>query len=134
MLKGELIEVVDGIEIRKRVRPADLDPLALVAGRRGRLEAGGPVYEVERVGQGAAYLFKVYDPPMLKEFGDRPAAEEASAAVLAYVANRKNDGESARRLTVEAVRAWRKVRRIEVSRGPSEPGISTATRFAERIQ
>lgn len=131
--RGELLEVVDGIEIRKKVRAEDHDPLMLVQGRRGRLEAKGPVYEVGRVGQGAAYLYKVYDPPLVKEFGDRPAAEEASDALLAYIANRKNDGESARRLTVEAVRAWRKVRRMLVARGPDEPGISRSARFVERV-
>ena len=65
MLKGKLIEVVNGIEIRERPLP---DPLALVAGRRGRLEMGGPVYEIDRVTQGAAYLHKVHVPPIARTF------------------------------------------------------------------
>lgn len=56
---GKLIEVVNGVEIREKHQP---DPLALVAGRRGRLAVNGPVYEVERVGSGAAYIRRVYDP------------------------------------------------------------------------
>ena len=67
MRKGRLIEVVNGIEIRERPLP---DPLALVAGRRGRLVEGGVVYEVDRVGQGAAYLHRVYDPPQLRTIPD----------------------------------------------------------------
>jgi hypothetical protein len=96
MEKGKLIEVVDGIEIREKRQP---DPLALVAGRKGRLEAGGPVYVVDRVGQGAAYLHRVYDPPQVRTF--------------------EVDGET---------------RTIQVSRGPSEPGISRSARFVERVQ
>ena len=65
MLKGKLIEVVNGIEIRERPLP---DPLALVAGRRGRLERGGPVNEIDRVTQGAEYLHRVYDPPQVRTF------------------------------------------------------------------
>ena len=65
MLKGKLIEVVNGIEVREKPEP---DPLALVAGRRGRLELGGPVYEIDRVTQGAAYLHRVHDPPQVRSF------------------------------------------------------------------
>lgn len=63
--RGRLIEVVDGVEIREKLEP---DARALVPGRRGRLEVGGPVYEVDRVGSGAAYIHKVYDPPIVRTF------------------------------------------------------------------
>lgn len=66
-MKGKLIEVVDGIEIRAKVDP-EADPLALAPGRRGRLEPGGPVYEVNRVSPCAAYMHRVYDPPVLRTF------------------------------------------------------------------
>jgi hypothetical protein len=94
--KGKLIEVVNGVEIREKHQP---DPLALVAGRQGRLALGGPVYEVDRVGQGAAYIHKVYDPPITRTF--------------------TVDGEE---------------RTIQVSKGPSEPGISRSARFVERVR
>ena len=68
-MRGKLIEVVDGIEIREKPDP-EADPLALVPGRRGRLELGGPVYEVNRISPGAAYLHRVYDPPVHREFTD----------------------------------------------------------------
>jgi hypothetical protein len=68
MEKGRLIEVVDGIEVREKPVP---DALAMVAGRRGRLEAGGVVYEVDRVSDCAAYLHKVYDPPRTVQIEDR---------------------------------------------------------------
>jgi len=64
-MRGKLIEVIDGIEIRDKSVP---DPLSLVPGRKGRLEPGGPVYVVDRIGAGAAYLHKVYDPPVLRTF------------------------------------------------------------------
>lgn len=130
MLKGELIEVVDGIEVRARPEP---DRLALVEGRRGRLSFGGPLYEVERVGQGAVYLSKIYDPPLIREFGDAAARDEAIEVLHSYLRNRGNDGESAKRLTMEAVRAARAVRKLQVSRGPIEPGISLSARFVERV-
>ena len=63
--KGKLIETINGVEIREKHQP---DPLALVAGRQGRLAIGGPVYEVDRVGQGAAYVHRVYDPPLVRTF------------------------------------------------------------------
>jgi hypothetical protein len=63
--KGKLIETVNGVEIREKHQP---DPLALVAGRRGRFAPGGPVYEVDRVGSGAAYIRRVYDPPVERTF------------------------------------------------------------------
>ena len=73
MEKGRLIEVLDGwLDVREKPVP---DPLALVPGRRGRLEVGGPVYEVDRIGAGAAYLHKVYDPPVLRTFVEPDGTE-----------------------------------------------------------
>ena len=130
--RGRLLEVVNGIEIREKV-PAGADPLALVAGRRGRLVTGGQVYEVDRVGAGAAYVHKVYDPPLIREWGDVPARDEALAKLLSYVTEGRDDGSSARRLTQDALRAARKVRKIAVTTGPVEPGIALAARFVERV-
>jgi len=74
-MKGKLIEVLGGwLEVREKVDP-EADPLALVPGRRGRLETGGPVYEVNRVSPCAVYLHKVFDPPVLRTF-EGPDGEE----------------------------------------------------------
>lgn len=131
MRRGRLLEVVDGVEVRARPEPDDLE---MLPGRRGRLERGGPVYEVDRVGEGATYLHKVFDPPVVREFGDVAARDEAIEKLVSYVTDGRDDGSSARRLTVEALRAARTCRRLEVSRGPVEPGIARSTRFVERVR
>ena len=62
----------------------------LVKGERVRLVPGGQLYEVDRVSLCAAYIHKVFDPPVMREIEDK----------------------------------FGNVRRIKVSRGPVEPGIS----------
>ena len=131
--RGRLLEVVDGIPIYAKASAADLDPLALAVGRRGRLSKGGPVYEVDRLGAGAAYLHKVYDPPQFKEWGDVAARDEAISRLLDYVADGKDDGRKAKDLAQTALRAARMVRRIAISAGPVEPGIAPGSRFVERV-
>jgi hypothetical protein len=131
--RGRLLEVVDGCPIYAKASAADLDPLALAVGRRGRLSKDGPVYEVDRIGSGAAYLHKVFDPPQFKEWGDVEKRDDAIAKLLAYIAGGKDDGRLAVDLTREALHAARMVRRIAVASGPVEPGIATASRFVERV-
>jgi hypothetical protein len=131
--RGRLLEVVDGCPIYAKASAADLDPLALAVGRRGRLSKDGPVYEVDRIGSGAAYLHKVFDPPQFKEWGDVEKRDDAIAKLLAYIAGGKDDGRLAVDLTREALRAAKMVRRIAISAGPVEPGIAPGSRFVERV-
>lgn len=130
MSRGKLLEVVDGIPIYAKAQP---DPLALVEGRRGRLEAGGPVFQVHRVGTGAAYLFKVYDPPVMRTIGDAATTADAADALAAVMARKGVDVEVIVKAAVRAAHAANQIHRIMVSRGPVEPGISTAARFVERV-
>lgn len=128
-MSRRLVETVGGIPIYSRT--ADDDPLALAPGRRGRLVRGGPLYEVDRLGAGAAYLHRVYDPPQFREWG--PIAErDAAIAALAVAVRERKD--SVKDLTRAALRLCRNVRRISVTTGPAEPGISRAARFVERVQ
>lgn len=128
-MRGELLEVVDGIEVRRKPK---LDPLALAPGRRGRLEPGGPVVEVHRVGTGAAYLFKVFNPPIERRIGPW---DELGAAVDALLRKlEKGTPEACASLAREAAHVANQCRRILVSRGPVEPGISRSTRFIERVE
>lgn len=129
-MKGELIETINGIEIRRKANP-EADPLALVAGRRGRLAKGGPVYEVDRVGEGAAYLHKVFDPPTERAFG--PWDELADASGVARNAISEGTPDQAYVAAFKAADIAGQCRRILVSRGPVEPGISKSARFAERV-
>jgi len=128
--RGQLLEVIDGIEIRAR---APVDPLTLLPGRRGRLEAGGPVYEVHRVSDAAAYLFKVYDPPRTEVIGSRAqkdALEEALPGLREAISS--GDPGKAYQAARAAGHAAGDLRSISVSRGPVEPGIAARTRFCER--
>jgi hypothetical protein len=120
-----IIEVVDGVTICAKEPPHEL---ALVAGRRGRLEPGGRVYEVDRVTDCASYLHKVYDPPLVREIG----ADELALAVTALLSVVAT-GHDGYKEAVKAHRAAAKYRTISITRGPGEPGISRNCCFAERV-
>lgn len=75
-MKGKLIEVLDGwLEVREKPDP-EADPLAPKPGRRGRIQLGGPVYEVSRISPCAVYMHKVYDPPVLRTFVGQDGEEK----------------------------------------------------------
>jgi hypothetical protein len=61
-----ILEVVNGVPICRRVRR----PGELRAGDRGRLAPNEPVVVVDRVTDCAAYVHKVYDPPVRREIPD----------------------------------------------------------------
>jgi len=115
--RAPVLEVTGGVPVIRRVRGA----YGLEAGRRGRLVPGGPTVVVDRVTEGAAYVHKVYDPPLVKEFG----REDVDAAVPALL-SALEDGtpDEAYRAARAAGRAAGAYRAIKVTRGPVEPGIS----------
>lgn len=55
-------------------------PPPLRAGERVRFEPDGQLYEIARVTPGAAYPFKVYDPPRLVPFTDREGKQHVIRA------------------------------------------------------
>lgn len=129
MTRGRLLETVDGIPIYAKAEP---DPLDLLPGRRGRLEPGGPVYEVDRITDGAAYVHKVFDPPRKTPIGPWP--ELADAADLLLLAIREGTPDQAGKAAQHAASLAGKCRYIVAYRGPAEPGISPKCRFRERVQ
>ena len=68
MTRGPLVEVAGNVRIYAR---PPRDPLAMEPGNRGRFRPGGDVYEVDRVTTCAAYLHRVYDPPIRREIPGR---------------------------------------------------------------
>lgn len=128
--RGRLLEVVDGIPVYAKADP-EADALALRPGRRGRLERGGPVYEVDRLGSGAAYVHKVYDPPQERPIGPWPELGDAAEILLRAIRNGTPDQAFA--AGKHAAGVARQCRRIIVYRGPAEPGISLSARFVERV-
>jgi hypothetical protein len=125
-----LLEVVDGVPIYAKAKAADLDPLALAPGRRGRLTEGGPFYEVDRIGSGAAYVHKVYDPPMERRVGPWDKLDDLAKAALA--ATETGTPEQAFVAAYHLAVAGRQCTTIYATRGPAEPGIALASRFVER--
>jgi hypothetical protein len=119
-----VLEVVDGVPIAARVP----DPLAMEPGNRGRFEPKGQVYEVDRVSEGAAYLHKVHDPPLVREIG-RAELDTAVEQLLGAIS--RGDPASCYSHAVLAAQAAHAYRRIEAHRGSAEPGVARSARFRE---
>ena len=135
MIRGQLLETVGGIPIYAKADP-NADPLALLPGRRGRLVLGGPVYEVDRLTDGAAYVHKVYDPPLERPIGPWDEMKDAADFLLRAINRSLVDAagiDQAYTLAKQVGHLAGECRKIIVYKGGSEPGISRSARFVERV-
>lgn len=131
-MERRLLETIEGIRIYAKAPVEPPRGSGMVVGRRGRFEPRGNVYEVDHVTSGAAYLHRIYDPPLERVVGEEELAIAVSE-LLCQVEREKNPSK-AYVATRRAVQASRGFRRILVHRGPGEPGISRSSLFCEVIQ
>lgn len=118
--RAPLLEMVGSIAVVKKVKIR----ATLEAGMRGRLSPDGPVVIVDRVSPGAAYVHKVYDPPLEREVGNVEAREQAVATLHKVLRNAEATEQQVYAAAHNAGHAARAIRIVLVSQGPPEPGIS----------
>lgn len=118
--RAALLSLEGGVPVVKKVAAVR----GLRAGQRGRLSPDGPVMVVDRVSAGAAYVHKVYDPPLEREVGNVTARDEAVAALHKTLRNSEATEQQVYAAAYKAASAARAIRIVLVSQGPPEPGIS----------
>ncbi len=119
-LRSPLLEVIAGVPIVLRVT----DPTIPRPGDKGRLELGGPIVEVDRVTDNGLYFHRVYDPPVIREFGGEALEAALPALSQALEAGTADEAYKAARQAAHAAGEYKSIR---VSRGPVEPAVSKLT-------